>query len=100
MTDVRRLPGPNADFWDWQLNSACRGLDSEYFYHPEGERGQARENRIARAKSICGTCSVAKQCLDYSIETREPYGVWGGVSEDERAAIIARINEKAKRNIS
>src|SRR3954452_750892 len=26
MADVRRLPGPNADLWDWQLHGACRGM--------------------------------------------------------------------------
>jgi len=41
MADLSRLPGPNADFWDWQLHSACRGLDSDIFYHPDGERGSA-----------------------------------------------------------
>lgn len=100
MTDVSRLPGPNADFWDWQLDSACRGLDSEFFYHPDGERGPARENRIARAKAICAACPVVNACREYSIKTREPYGIWGGLSEDERFAIIARLDRKKNQKIS
>lgn len=100
MSDVSRLPGPNADFWDWQLNSACRGMDSSIFYHPDGERGQARENRISRAKAICDTCSVVNACRIYSIKSREPYGVWGGLSEEERFAVIAAIDKKSKQKIS
>ncbi len=100
MADITRLPGPNSDFWDWQLDSACRGLDSSVFYHPEGERGPARENRIARAKAICSTCPVVNQCRDHSIKTREPYGVWGGLSEDERFSVIALIDQKLKGNAS
>ena len=37
MADITRLPGPNADLWDWQLKGACRGEDPEIFFHPEGE---------------------------------------------------------------
>ena len=43
MADISRLPGPNADIWDWQLRGACRGEDPDTFFHPEGERGPARE---------------------------------------------------------
>ena len=46
MADVTRLPGPNSDLWDWQLKGACRGEDPEIFFHPEGERGPARETEL------------------------------------------------------
>ena len=62
MADVSRLPGPNADFWDWQMKAACRGLDSEMFFHPEGERGSAKEAREKAAKALCATCPVLQQC--------------------------------------
>ena len=39
MTDVSRLPGPMIDAWEWQYEAACRDLDTELFFHPEGERG-------------------------------------------------------------
>lgn len=100
MSDVSRLPGPNADFWDWQLNAACRGMDSAVFFHPEGERGSERETRIARAKAVCATCSVLNACRLYSIKVREPYGVWGGLSEEERFSVIAVINKSKKLKIS
>ena len=51
MADVSRLPGPNADFWDWQLQGACRGEDPRLFFHPEGERGGAKEAREREAKA-------------------------------------------------
>ena len=52
MADTRRLPGPNADMWDWQLEGSCRGMDSASFFHPDGERGPARARREARAKAV------------------------------------------------
>ncbi len=96
MADVSRLPGPNADFWDWQMQAACRGLDSEYFYHPDGERGSAREKRVATAKAICAACPVMGQCRDQAIASREPYGVWGGLSEDERHELFVRMDRAAR----
>ncbi|MEI6405106.1 MAG: WhiB family transcriptional regulator [Actinomycetes bacterium] len=96
MADVSRLPGPNADFWDWQMQAVCRGLDSAYFYHPDGERGAAREKRIATAKAICASCPVVSQCRDQAIESREAYGVWGGLSEDERQAIFVRLDRSPR----
>ena len=90
MADLSRLPGPNADFWDWQLHSACRGLDSDIFYHPDGERGASRERRVATAKAICAACPVLAQCRDHALKTREPFGVWGGLSEEDREVIYAR----------
>ncbi len=87
MADLSRLPGPLADLWDWQLVGACRGQDADLFFHPEGERGPARSNREAAAKAVCATCPVQQQCAAHALSVREPYGVWGGLSEDDREAI-------------
>jgi WhiB family redox-sensing transcriptional regulator len=89
MADVSRLPGPNTDFWDWQINAACRSMDSDVFFHPEGERGTARAQRIANAKAICMSCPVRVACAEHALRVREPYGIWGGLSEEEREAIYA-----------
>ena len=88
MTDIRRLPGPLVDNWEWQLQGACRRYDSELFFHPEGERGPSRANREAAAKAICATCPVLQRCRAHALASREPYGVWGGLSEHDREAII------------
>ncbi len=86
VTDVRRLPGPRADIWDWQRHAACRGMDSAFFFHPEGERGSARALRERRAKAVCGRCPVIESCRRHAIAAGEPYGIWGGLSESERSA--------------
>ena len=84
MADTRRLPVPVTDIWDWQMRGACRGMDSAFFFHPEGERGPARANREARAKEVCRRCPVLEQCRRHALAVHEPYGVWGGLSESER----------------
>lgn len=89
MADTRRLPGPNADLWDWQLQASCRGMSSTYFFHPEGERGPARLRRETRAKAICEDCPALLACRAHALATHEPYGIWGGLSESERHALTA-----------
>ena len=96
MADLSRLPVPNADFWDWQLDSACRGLDSDIFYHPDGERGSARERRVSTAKAVCAACPVIAQCRAHALKTKEPYGVWGGLGEEDREVIYAQQASKAR----
>lgn len=88
MVDTRNLPTPHADVWDWQLDGACRGVDSAVFFHPERERGTARTRREAAAKAICRACPVQEMCRSHALAVHEPYGVWGGLSEKEREAII------------
>jgi WhiB family redox-sensing transcriptional regulator len=86
VADLRRLPGPVADIWDWQLQGACRGSEADVFFHPEGERGAARSSRDAAAKAICRGCPVLADCAAHALSVREPYGVWGGMTEEDREA--------------
>jgi WhiB family redox-sensing transcriptional regulator len=72
------------------MHGACRGEDPAIFFHPEGERGPARESRERAAKAICGGCPVRQECASHALAVREPYGVWGGLSEDDREAIYRR----------
>ena len=88
MADTDRLPDPLAEHWQWQLAAACRGMDGEHFFHPPDERNAAREQRIAAAKAICRSCPAMQACLDHALQVREPYGIWGGLSEDERAGLL------------
>lgn len=84
MHGLSRLPGPTAALWEWQFQGACRGLDPDLFFHPEGERGRRRRDRVAFARSICASCPVVEECRHHAMEVQEPYGVWGGLSEEER----------------
>ena len=90
MSDVRRLPLSRQGAWEWQMHAACRGIDTSIFYHPENERGPSRRRREVRAKQICQACPVVANCLRWALAAREPYGVWGGLSVEEREALLAR----------
>ena len=88
MAEISRLPRPVASVWEWQYQGACRDLPTEMFFHPDGERGPRRANRDAAAKAVCATCPVIEACRQHALSVQEPYGIWGGLSEDDRLAII------------
>ena len=75
----------------WQGHAACRGEDAAYYFAPSyfEKRGE-KLAREAVAKRICAACPVRRPCLDYALETREGHGVWGGLNETERRAILKR----------
>lgn len=55
----------------WHLLAACRGYGPEAFYDDQ-----------EAAKATCRRCLVREECADEG--QGERYGVWGGLSEDER----------------
>ncbi|WP_372346685.1 WhiB family transcriptional regulator [Streptomyces sp. KL116D] len=64
--------------------AAARGLPSTTFFSPTGESGRARREREERARRICARCEVVDICADTALARGETYGVWGGMTRDER----------------
>ncbi|UNB56375.1 WhiB family transcriptional regulator [Mycolicibacterium sp. YH-1] len=81
--------GPDA--WGWRVNARCRDEDPSIFFHPDGERGKARLHRRQRAKQICEQCPVRVECREHSLTHHEAYGVWGGLTEEERNALLPPV---------
>jgi WhiB family redox-sensing transcriptional regulator len=87
--------------WDmgWQYRAACRGEDAEMFFAPNYfERKEEKEVREGQAKAICARCPVRDECLEYALRNREPHGIWGGLNESERKALI-RNRERGVRQV-
>lgn len=42
------------------------------------------------AKAVCRRCPVREECLDAALERDELFGIWGGLSRAERAALKRR----------
>lgn len=73
---------------DWRDKASCRTEDPNLFFASEvTPAGQAN---IRHAKVICWRCPSMYQCGQWAIDTRQGFGVWGGVSERERRAILRR----------
>ena len=67
----------------WTVYAACRGADPELFF--------LRDAQQRRAKKICLHCPVRLACLAEALEHRIEFGVWGGMTERERRAVIRRL---------
>ena len=74
---------------DWD-RADCKDLPTDFFYKIE-ERGVAKVLDVQVFRSICTPCPIWKNCLGYATRN-EDYGVWGGMTTDERVAISARAN--------
>ena len=81
--------------WDWQHEGLCRTRSPELFFHPDGERGAVKRAREERATALCHECPVKAQCRAHALGVPEPYGVWGGLTEEEREQILAAADERS-----
>ena len=56
---------------------------------PRGSAARPGSRREAAAKQVCARCPVVDPCRAHALSVREPYGVWGGMSEAERDEELA-----------
>ncbi len=82
--------------WSWQQHANCRGADPNIFFHPEGERAPKREDRLRRAQQFCDTCPVRIECGEHALGFGEDFGIWGGLSEDERLRLHNRTRRRTR----
>jgi WhiB family redox-sensing transcriptional regulator len=74
----------------WQEQANCLGVDPDLFFP---ERGASTRE----AKSVCRSCEVQGDCLEYALAHGEKFGIWGGLSERERRR-VRRARALERRN--
>jgi len=85
----------------WQLTAACLGLHGEtgedLFFPPDNPGGPkagkgvtGEKERVEKAKAICLTCPVTRECLNYAVDN-DCCGVWGGTTEGERGKLRKKM---------
>lgn len=67
---------------DWSTQAACRTTDPDELF----VQGAAQN----RAKAVCTGCPVRTECLADALDNRVAFGIWGGLSEHERGALLRR----------
>ncbi|MFE8940968.1 WhiB family transcriptional regulator [Streptomyces sp. NPDC007872] len=66
----------------WNESAACRSVNpDELFVKGPGQN---------RAKAVCTGCPVRTECLTEALHNRIEFGVWGGMTERERRALLRR----------
>lgn len=71
---------------EWKASGLCAS-DSDpeaWFVSGAAQHAPAAE---------CRRCPVIAVCLAYALDTGQEYGVWGGQTERERRALLARHPE-------
>ncbi|MFH8717650.1 WhiB family transcriptional regulator [Streptomyces zaomyceticus] len=66
----------------WMRSALCRTVQADDLF-VEG----AAQNR---AKAMCTGCPVRTECLAYALDHRVEHGIWGGMTERERRALLKR----------
>jgi WhiB family redox-sensing transcriptional regulator len=67
---------------DWRLDAACRDQDPDQLF----VRGADQR----RVRVVCLSCPVRTECLAEALDNRIEFGVWGGMTERERRALLRR----------
>lgn len=79
----------------WGAYAACHDRH-HLFYGPD--RHEPKLERLRRevlAKQLCAVCPVIDDCRHYALEQREKFGIWGGLTPQERGAVRVRSHHKA-----
>ena len=75
------MPTEPTDFYE-KGEPICRQVDPDMFF-PEPDDPN-RNHIIKLAKQACGNCPYQAECLAGALERNEPFGIWGGMTEQER----------------
>ncbi len=67
---------------EWTVSAACSSGDPDELF----VSGAAQN----RAKTVCSACPVRTECLADALDNRVEFGVWGGMTERERRALLRR----------
>src|SRR5690348_11921016 len=78
----RRWQGRQMWIEDWTPSAACRKAQPDELF----VRG-AEQNK---AKQLCTGCPVRTECLAEALDNQIEWGVWGGMTERERRALLRR----------
>lgn len=73
---------------DWRQWATCQDEELDLFF-PEGPQDYVRA-ATADAKAICGNCAVVTECRQWALDARIEHGIYGGLDERQRRAILRR----------
>jgi WhiB family redox-sensing transcriptional regulator len=82
--DVNALPRHPTPPDRWQDRAACFGVDPDVFF-------PISEEEAGPALTYCRVCRIREECLAWALKNGERYGVWGGLTEQQRRRLQRRV---------
>ena len=70
---------------NWRTASRCRTSDAEDLFVTGRKQREARQ--------FCRICPVRTECLAHALDHRVEFGVWGGMTERQRRALLKQHPE-------
>ncbi|WP_231988525.1 WhiB family transcriptional regulator [Nakamurella panacisegetis] len=70
---------------EWTVRAVCAGADPDALF----VTGAAQRD----AAKICQACPVRLECLADALDNQIEYGVWGGMTERQRRAVLKKSPE-------
>lgn len=83
-TNVRSVPTAGAEA-EWTSRAVCATQDPDLLF----VTGAAQRD----AARMCDGCPVKLECLADALDNRVEFGVWGGLTERQRRAVLRRSPE-------
>lgn len=84
---LNRMVGEMAGITQNLRGGACVGADPDVFFPSGALTPPEQAKQIGKAKTVCQNCDLRIECLEGALERNEPYGVWGGLTGNERRAL-------------
>ena len=75
-------------------HSACFDHPNPEIFFPE--KGKDRAQKIKEANQVCSGCVIKTNCLDGALKREEQYGIWGGLTEDERRDLLRKRKHRSR----
>jgi WhiB family redox-sensing transcriptional regulator len=77
------------------VDAPCQSVDPETFFPDPTNLPLIRE-----AKSLCKQCNpeTRNECLSFAMTNKIGYGIWGGLTQDERRNVRRRENRNESKN--
>lgn len=72
--------------FEFMEGAACRGMGPDLFFLDEDEKG-ANHIKLVQARTVCFTCKVNKECLDFAMDNNIKSGIWAGTTPLQRKAL-------------
>lgn len=67
----------------WPMWAECQGADPSVFFGPDDKLPMSRD-QVETAREFCHRCPVQADCLVESFQSDERFGIWGGLTFEER----------------
>lgn len=79
----------------WKKQANCLTVDPDLFFGEDEKLQMSRED-VEAARVWCIDCRVAESCLIHAFQQNERFGIWGGLTMEERKRAVELTSSLAE----